>query len=175
MEIIYKKVSELIPYVNNPRKNDKSVDSVASSIKNFGFKVPIVIDSKGEIVTGHTRIKASKKLGLTEVPCIVADDLSDAQIKAFRIADNRVGEESDWDFNLLKIELDSIQDIDLDFLNFDNMDNMFSDAIPMDCYDTRDYANEHFLVTFDKDDLKNMEKFINFLEENGWEYEQSHN
>ena len=110
MKIIYKKVDELIPYINNPRKNDNAVDKVASSIKNFGFKVPIIIDSKGEIITGHTRLKACKKLKIDEVPCIIADDLTDEQIKAFRIADNRVAEESSWDNDLLSIELDGLDE-----------------------------------------------------------------
>lgn len=109
MEIIYKKVEDLIPYINNPRNNDNAVDAVASSIKNFGFKVPIVIDSGSEIITGHTRLKAAKKLGFEEVPCIVADDLTPAQIKAFRIADNKVAELATWDFELLNSELEELE------------------------------------------------------------------
>ena len=129
MEIINKKINELIPYINNPRKNDHAVDKVASSIKNFGFKVPIIIDGKNEIVTGHTRLKAAQKLGLEEVPCIVADDLTDAQVKAFRIADNRVTEEAEWDWDLLKIEIESIVDINIDDLGFneDEIKNLFKE------------------------------------------------
>ena len=112
-----REVADLIPYINNPRKNDAAVDMVASSIKNFGFKVPIVIDGKNEIVSGHTRLKAAKKLGIDKVPCIVADDLSEQQIKAFRIADNKVSELSIWDDELLKIELEGLQDI---FTGFDS-------------------------------------------------------
>lgn len=119
MEIVNKKVSDLIPYVNNPRKNDNAVDKVASSIKNFGFKVPVIVDANNEIVAGHTRIKAAKKLGLKEVPCIVADDLTEAQVKAFRIADNRVSEEAEWDMDLLSVELDGLGDFDLTDLGFD--------------------------------------------------------
>ena len=115
IKIEYKSINELIPYINNPRDNSNTVDKVASSIKNFGFKVPIVIDKDNEIVTGHTRLLASKKLGLKEVPCIIADDLSEAQIKAFRIADNKVSEFSDWDFELLDNELEELKDMDLDF------------------------------------------------------------
>ena len=92
MNIVNLKVEELIPYINNPRNNTEAVDKVAASIKEFGFKVPIVIDKDNVVVTGHTRLLASKKLGLQEVPCVIADDLTDAQIKAFRIADNRVSE-----------------------------------------------------------------------------------
>lgn len=109
MKIVMKKVSELIPYVNNARKNDQAVDAVASSIKNYGFKQPIVIDSQGEVIAGHTRLKASIKLGLDEVPCIVADDLTPAQVKSYRIADNKVSELSEWDYELLKLELEDIE------------------------------------------------------------------
>lgn len=109
MEIVKKKVKDLIPYQNNPRKNDEAVDYVAASIKEFGFKVPIIIDQNNEIVAGHTRLKAAKKLHLKEVPCIVADDLNEDQIKAFRLADNKVSEQSEWDLNLLDLELDTIK------------------------------------------------------------------
>lgn len=98
-----KSVKELIPYVNNARKNDNAVDAVASSIKNYGFKQPIVIDRQGEIIAGHTRLKAAKKLGMDQVPVIVADDLTPAQVKAYRIADNRVGELAEWDMELLQL------------------------------------------------------------------------
>ena len=84
--------SKLIPYENNPRLNDEAVKYVANSIQQFGFKVPIVIDSNNVIVTGHTRLKAALKLGLSKVPCIRATDLSDKQIKAFRVADNSVSD-----------------------------------------------------------------------------------
>ena len=108
MEIIKMKLSEIRPYKNNPRKNDKGVEKVATSIKTFGFKVPVIVDKKGEIVAGHTRVKAAEKLGMEEIPCIVADDLTQEQIRAFRIADNRVAEESEWDIDLLNLELEEI-------------------------------------------------------------------
>ena len=119
MQIVTKKVNELIEYENNPRKNENAVKEVANSIKEFGFKVPIVIDKNNVIVAGHTRLKASKKLGLEEVPCIVADDLTDEQIKAFRLADNKVSEKSEWDIELLDIELSDITDIDMEDFGFD--------------------------------------------------------
>lgn len=84
MEIINMLLTDLVPYEKNPRKNDEAVKYVAESIRQFGFKVPIIVDKDGVIVAGHTRYKAAKKLKLKEVPCIVADDLSDEQIKAFR-------------------------------------------------------------------------------------------
>lgn len=119
MEITYKKLSELHPYENNPRRNDSAVDAVAASIKEFGFKVPVVIDKDGMIVAGHTRYKAAKKLKINEIPCIVADDLTGEQIKAFRLADNKVGELADWDFDLLSDELDGIFNIDMAEFGFD--------------------------------------------------------
>ena len=109
METITKKVSELIPYINNPRNNDDAVDAVASSIKNFGFKVPIVVDSNNEIINGHTRLKAAQKLGLETVPVIVAYDLTPEQVKAFRLADNKVAEFSTWDEDKLNEELEGIR------------------------------------------------------------------
>lgn len=109
MEIIERKLSELIPYANNPRQNDGAVDAVAASIKEFGFKVPIIVDKDGVIVAGHTRLKAAQKLGLERVPCIIADDLTPEQIKAFRLADNKVGELAEWDFEKLNFELSEIK------------------------------------------------------------------
>jgi DNA modification methylase len=118
MQIIEKAVKDLIPYTKNPRKNDKAVDAVAASIREFGFKVPVVIDAKGVIVAGHTRLKAAKKLHIDKVPCVVADDLSPEQVKAFRLADNKVGEAAAWDFDLLGEELEGLADFDLDMSEF---------------------------------------------------------
>ena len=109
MEIVYKTLRELIPYEKNPRRNDEAVKYVAASIQEFGFKVPIVIDKDGVIVAGHTRYKAAKKLQIEKVPCIIADDLTEEQVKAFRLADNKVGEIAEWDENLLFEELQDIQ------------------------------------------------------------------
>lgn len=119
MEIVYKKLEELKPYEKNPRRNDEAVEYVANSIQEFGFKVPIIIDKEGTIVAGHTRYKASKKLDLEQVPCIIADDLNEQQIKAFRLADNKVGEIAEWDFSLLDNELDDILDINMENFGFD--------------------------------------------------------
>jgi len=127
LKIVYKRVDEIIPYVNNPRKiSQNAIDNVASSIKNFGFKVPIIIDKDNEIVAGHTRILAAKKLGMEEVPCIVADDLTDTQVKAFRIADNKTAEFSEWDFDLLEVELEGLGD---EFTGFDidELGELFND------------------------------------------------
>lgn len=117
MKIIYKKLSEITPYENNPRKNDKAVDAVAASIKEFGFRTPIVIDEDGVIVCGHTRYKAAKKLKIKSVPCVIADDLSEEEVKAYRLADNKTAEKSKWDFTKLYEEIPGL-DMDLDQFGF---------------------------------------------------------
>lgn len=109
MQIVEKELSWLKPYANNPRDNESAVEPVANSIKEFGFKVPIVATSDGEIINGHTRFKASKLLGLEKVPVIIADDLTDEQIKAFRLADNKVSEFSKWDEDKLRDELKQLE------------------------------------------------------------------
>lgn len=109
------------PYANNPRQNDGAVDAVARSIEAYGFKVPLVIDRDGTIVTGHTRYKAAKQLGLDAVPCIIADDLTDEQLKAFRLADNKVAEIATWDQALLQLELKNLGDLTLDAYGFDDL------------------------------------------------------
>lgn len=101
-------INKVIPYENNPRINDQSVQYVANSIESFGFKVPVVVDKDMVIINGHTRLKAAKKLGLKEIPVIIADDLSQEEAKAFRIADNSAGENSYWDIDLLNLELAEI-------------------------------------------------------------------
>jgi len=115
MEVIYKLLTDLKPYEKNPRINDAAVGPVAESIKQFGFKVPLVVDAKGVIIAGHTRYKAAQLLGLDRVPCIVADDLTPEKIKAFRLADNKTGELAVWDFAMLADELEELDAFDLDF------------------------------------------------------------
>lgn len=135
MKIINVKTTDLQEYVNNPRDNDGAVDAVAESIKQFGFKVPIIVDREGVIVAGHTRKKAAERLGLADVPCIVADDLTPEQIKAFRLADNKTGELAAWDFAALEKELAELTAFDVDMSAFGfianediNIDDFFTDA-----------------------------------------------
>jgi len=105
-------------YENNPRKNDVAIEKVAKSIKEFGFKVPIIIDKNNIIVTGHTRLKAAKQLKMKKVPCIIADDLTPEQVKAFRLADNKVSEYSTWDLDKLQSELIELKVIDFNIEDF---------------------------------------------------------
>ena len=111
-------ISQLHEYDNNPRNNDGAVDAVAASIREFGFKVPVIVDGDNVIVAGHTRVKAARKLGMSAVPCIIADDLTPEQIKAFRLADNKVGELAGWEIEKLGKELSEI-DMDMSVFGFD--------------------------------------------------------
>ena len=125
MEIVFKSVKELIPYVNNTRThNEKQVKQIASSIKEFGFNNPILIDAENEVIAGHGRLLASELLNMEEVPCIVLGHLTKAQKKAYVIADNRLAELASWDKELLEIELESLRELDfnLDILGFDDFD-----------------------------------------------------
>ena len=121
MQIELLLIEKLKPYANNARDNVKAIDVVAKSIKEFGFKNPILIDDGFEIIAGHTRLLAAKKLGLKEVPTIKVDDLTSEQVKAFRIADNKTAEYADWNFELLAQELEDLKlaDYDLSFTGFD--------------------------------------------------------
>ena len=120
MNIIEKQTSELKPYRNNPRNNGEAIRFVAASIKEFGFKVPIIIDKDNVIIAGHTRLEAAKRLDLKTVPCILADDLTEEQIKAFRLADNKTAEIATWDLEKLEVELEGIKDLEMaDFGFFD--------------------------------------------------------
>lgn len=120
MQVVYIKLEDLVPYENNPRVNEESVEYVANSIKEFGFKVPMVIDKNNVIITGHTRYEACKVLGINEVPCIVADNLTDEQIKKFRLIDNKSMELAMWDYEKLEKELESL---DFDMEKFGFLDN----------------------------------------------------
>ena len=121
MNIIEVALSDIIPYENNPRDNAPAVDAVAASIREFGFKNPIIIDKDNVIVAGHTRALAAEKLGLEVVPCIRADDLTEEQVKAFRLADNKTAELAEWDFSKLEAELAELADIDMSEFGFESL------------------------------------------------------
>ena len=119
LKIEYVDINNIKPYKKNPRKNDEAIPYVMESIKQFGFKNPVILDKDNVIVAGHTRIESAKRLGITEIPCIYADDLTDEQIRAFRLADNKVAEIAEWDIDLLDTELDDILNIDMSDFGFD--------------------------------------------------------
>lgn len=136
VEIVHKDLHDLAPYENNPRINTAAVDSVANSIEQFGFLVPIVLDSNDTIVAGHTRYVAAQNLGLTEVPCVVVEDLSEEQINAFRLIDNKVSELAVWDQELLSTEITALQNSGIDLTGFGWTPleiDCFSDVVSDDC------------------------------------------
>ena len=177
MEIVEKSVSDLRMYDNNPRRNDVSVDVVADSIKQFGFKVPIVIDRNNEIITGHTRYKACLKLGIEKVPCIVADDLTDEQIKAFRLVDNKTSELSAWDWDKLEQELRNIENIDMSVFDFTinegYIDSFFNEEEHQPAVD--DSPEEEYSVKVFTKTQKEKEKLIVFLKKHGMQFEDLEN
>ena len=135
MEIIIKGIDEIRPYENNPRVNDGAVGAVAESIREFGFQQPIVVDRDGVIIAGHTRYKAAKKLGLTEVPVVVAGNLTDEQVRAYRLADNKTGELAEWDFSALEEELAGIGELDMSLFGFEPKEMIEPEEITEDDYE----------------------------------------
>ena len=145
MEVVNIKIDSIIPYEKNPRRNDEAVKFVKNSIKEFGFKQPIIIDKDNVIVCGHTRHRAAVELKLSEVPCIYADDLSDEQIRAFRVADNKVAEKAGWNIKLLQEEIRSLPDFNFLDFGFDfSMPGKNKPNERMKTYDTynMDYIDE---------------------------------
>lgn len=132
MEIKEVKVCDLKEYENNPRHNDEAVEAVAESIKQYGFKVPIILDKNGVIVAGHTRKRAAELLGLETVPCYIAADLTPEQVKAYRLADNKTGELATWDFEKLEKELAELTAFDVDMSQFGFDEAVFDDGFSTD-------------------------------------------
>lgn len=155
IEITMRKIEELTPYENNPRNNDMAVDAVAESIKQFGFKNPVIIDKDGVIVAGHTRYKAAKKLGITDIPCISANDLSDEQIKAFRLADNKTAELAEWDEDLLGKEMSGIINIDMSQFGFSVGEDELGEKVQDDKY-TLKVNIPQYEITGDCPELSDM-------------------
>src|SRR5574344_1737600 len=134
LNVVTMKIADLKAYENNPRKNEKAVDAVANSINSFGFKVPVIIDKNNVVVAGHTRLMACKKLGIDEVPCIIADDLTEDQIKAFRLADNKTSELATWDLDKLNQELEFIE-MDMTQFGFDDLEKELDRDVLEDEFD----------------------------------------
>ena len=135
MEIIIKGLDEIRPYENNPRVNDGAVGAVAESIREFGFQQPIVVDREGVIIAGHTRYKDAQKLGMTEVPVVVANNLTDEQVRAYRLADNKTGELAEWDFTVLEEELAGIGELDMSLFGFEPKEMKEPEEITEDDYE----------------------------------------
>ncbi len=174
MKVITLAVDKIIPYENNPRNNDEAVPYVANSIKEFGFKVPIILDKDNVIIAGHTRLKAAISLGMETVPCVIAEDLDDEKIKAFRLADNKVSELAEWNIKLLEAELESLDpELMLDF----GFEDFFEDNIEIieDDFDVEEalenetnielgdiyQLGEHRLMCGDSTDKESVEFLMN--------------
>lgn len=134
--IEYVPLDAIHPYPGNPRRNDQAVQAVAASIREFGFRSPIVVDADGTIIAGHTRYKAALALGMTDVPVVVASDLTPEQVNAYRLADNKTAELAEWDAELLASELDGLAGFDMERFGFDESDfempETFDETIPLD-------------------------------------------
>lgn len=168
IKIVYQDPENLREYQNNPRYNDDAVKAVAESIKEFGFKNPIIVDKNNVIVCGHTRLKAAKMLALDRVPTISADDLTDEQIRAFRLADNKTNELSEWNIDLLNAELDSIFDIDMTDFGFEGGDISEAAAEELDNTYSSRVEVPHYEITGDCPDISELvdkEKTEKLIEE----------
>jgi site-specific DNA-methyltransferase (adenine-specific) len=157
MEIVKKKLSEIHPYENNPRKNDSAVDAVCESIREYGWQQPIVVDKNGVIIVGHTRYEAAKKIGCTEVPVVVAADLTEKQVKAYRLADNRTNDFSIWDNKKLLIELD---DIGFDICTGFELGDLFDETLDESETDALDENKEgvSYEITFKSADEEKIDR-----------------
>jgi len=164
MEVRNLKIDEIKPYENNPRNNLDAVDATANSIKEFGWQQPIVVDKDMVIIAGHTRYLAAKKLGCDTVPVVVASNLSDEQVRAYRLADNKTGELAEWDFKLLDDELQNILDIDMEDYGF-NFDDTEVDDIDVSDKDLSETFNEKYELKVICDNESQLEKLYNELTE----------
>ena len=173
MDIVNVNISSLREYENNPRDNEVAVAAVAESIKQFGFKVPIIIDSDNVIIAGHTRRKAAELLGLKKVPCVVADDLTPEQIKAFRLADNKTAELAEWDFAALERELAELSDFDMTAFGFEapveytHIDDLLNDDSVMSLVGGLEKDTFNITFTFPKEKETLIKDYIKDVGKDG--------
>ena len=135
MKIEERRLQDIKPYEKNPRRNDEAVEKVAASLREFGWQQPIVLDKDGVIIAGHTRLKAAESLGLETAPCVIAEDLTEEEVRAYRLADNKTAEFAGWDFGLLDEELAQISAIDMEAFGFDLTEPEDPEDIEEDDYD----------------------------------------
>lgn len=161
------KIDKFIEYARNPRINDHAVDKISAAIREFGFRVPIIAKSDGTVIDGHLRLKAAKKLKLKELPVILADDLSETQIKAFRLSINKMAELADWDNELLKLELEELKDADYDMelTGFDEneLDKLLGELIEAEEKEITD--NTNFSVVCDFEDELSQQQFYEEMQQ----------
>ncbi|MEK9768084.1 MAG: ParB N-terminal domain-containing protein [Betaproteobacteria bacterium] len=165
-------ITDVIPYNRNPRKNTEAVAKVAGSLKEFGWKQPIVVDGEKVVIAGHTRLLAAQYLKMEQVPVLVADDLTDNQVKAYRLADNRVAQEAEWDHDLLSLELKDLLDDDFDIAltGFDvgEMESIFNEDENDNTLPEQKELNETFEVSVECQNELEQETVFNLLTEKGY-------
>lgn len=178
MEIKRVKLTEIRPYERNPRVNDHAVDAVAASIREFGWQQPIVVDSEGVIIAGHTRYKAAEKLKCMDVPVVVADKLTQDQVRAYRLADNKTGEKAEWDMELLEAELAELGDMDMGEFGFDDFSDDQRNEPEMPEIvggDLDQYRYIHYLVTVETQEHDHFIPLIEQLKDMGAEVKETRN
>lgn len=170
LKVKYVPIDTVTPYENNPRDNDGAVTAVANSIREFGFKVPIIVDKDMTIIAGHTRLKAAQYLGLEEIPIVIASDLTEEQAKAFRLADNKTGELAGWDFSKLEAELEELTGLDMELFGFKQLESMSQDIDDMfDDYEPKpDGGKNKITVFYDTDEER--ERIVKILDDNEISY-----
>lgn len=165
LQIVYKQLDELQEYENNPRNNENAVAAVAASIEKFGWKQPIVIDAAGVIVAGHTRAKAAAQLGQQVVPCVIADDLTEDEIRAYRLADNKTAELAGWEIDKLEAELATLSEMDMAAFGFKM--HVDEEDEPKERDDLSDNVNAIYEVIVECADEYEQEEIFNRLNGEG--------
>lgn len=171
MEVKNVQIGDIRPYEKNPRINKDAVEYVSNSIKEFGFQQPIVVDKDMIVIAGHTRLKAAKKLKLKEVPVVIADNLTEEQVKAYRLADNKTNEFSVWDFDLLDEELFNVCDKEMELFGFLDEETSFIDDLLEEDFakDRGDVMSDIYNITFSFP-VEKKEFLIKYIKNNGKTY-----
>lgn len=177
-KVVKLKLSEIKPYKQNVKKHpNEQIDKIAMSIREYGFNVPLILDKNNEIISGHGRYLAAKKLKLSIVPCIMKGDLTESQVKAFRIADNKVAE-SPWDMEMLEVELEDLSDsgFDMAFTGIDNFNDLEEEILEEEEQEIKPYKKTHILLSFHPDLFDDVVEHIEKIKEiKGVEIEQASN
>ena len=171
-------IKKLIPYASNARTHsDDQIKKIQASIREFGFVNPVLIGKDYGIIAGHGRVEAAKREGMTEVPCVWVEHLTEAQKKAYILADNRLALDAGWDMDILRVEIEELKelDFDIDLSGFSDSDFDITEMPSAKEYTAREYQYEHVLVTFEKTRKVEYDEFIEYLKSMGYSYELSHN
>lgn len=172
MKVEERPIGKVTPYDKNPRNNDDAVEATANSIREFGWQQPIVVDSEGVVIVGHTRLKAAHKLGMDKVPVVVAEKLTPEQVKAYRLADNKTGELADWDVDMLGDELNDILNIDMEDFGFidpiEDIEPIDDDEMETTDITTHVLSIDKIKIELTDDEYTDLtEKLDKYIDENG--------